>query len=433
VNNYEVLKTGSRIAGLNIAVTHCAPGGVSKDYPVLFLHGSSFPSALAFAFRMNGYSWIDHLSENGYDVYALDFLGYGRSDRYPEMYNSSNEGRALGRASEVYADVGKAIELILARTGKKRVNLIAHSWGGLVALIYAAEFPDKIAKLVLFAAITERNNHTQEKATERLFDELTPGQRITAMKNLTPAGHACQLEPEIFDSWGRTWLHSDTLAEKFSSDHVRFPAGYSNDIYDLSHGNRLYNASRLKAPVLIIRGEWDQYPNNTDAANLFTSLTNVPYKKYIVIQKGTHVMHLEKSRYELYDETLRFLDFGNKSKKINKHAVAVIFEVIPAEGKEEHYLNIALTLKPELEKIKGFISVERFKSIYHPEKILSLSFWENEEAIKEWRNLEVHRDAQTKGREYIFTDYHLRIAGVIRDYGMFDREEAPDDSRLRYH
>ncbi|MDP4264570.1 MAG: antibiotic biosynthesis monooxygenase [Bacteroidota bacterium] len=119
-------------------------------------------------------------------------------------------------------------------------------------------------------------------------------------------------------------------------------------------------------------------------------------------------------------------------KETNKHAIAVIFEVIPADGHKDEYLDIALSLKPELEKIKGFISIERFQSIYHPGKILSLSFWEDEEAIREWRNLEVHRNAQSKGREHIFKDYHLKIAQVVRDYGMFDRKEVPADSKF-YH
>lgn len=116
----------------------------------------------------------------------------------------------------------------------------------------------------------------------------------------------------------------------------------------------------------------------------------------------------------------------------NERPIAVIFEVIPKETHKDEYLKIAGELAPELKNIRGFISIERFQSIYHPEKILSLSFWENEEAIEEWRNLEKHRSAQTKGRETIFKDYHLRIASVVRDYGMFDRAEAPADSNA-YH
>jgi heme-degrading monooxygenase HmoA len=114
----------------------------------------------------------------------------------------------------------------------------------------------------------------------------------------------------------------------------------------------------------------------------------------------------------------------------HQNAIAVIFEVIPAPGKKQEYLDIAAALRPELEKIDGFISIERFQSIYNPEKILSLSFWRDEVAIHQWRNLELHREAQAKGRAIIFNDYHLRIAGVIRDYGMYDRKEAPADSQV---
>lgn len=112
---------------------------------------------------------------------------------------------------------------------------------------------------------------------------------------------------------------------------------------------------------------------------------------------------------------------------------AVIFEVIPNEGKKEEYLDIAASLKPELSRIEGFISIERFQSLSNPGKILSLSFWKDEESIQQWRNLEMHRHAQEKGRNEIFKDYHLRIAAVVRDYGMFERDETPEDSREFHH
>ena len=109
--------------------------------------------------------------------------------------------------------------------------------------------------------------------------------------------------------------------------------------------------------------------------------------------------------------------------------IAVIFEAIPADGQLELYLEIAAQLKPELSKIEGFISIERFQSLSMPGKVLSLSFWKDEKAVNEWRNIEMHRDAQARGRRSVFRDYHLRIAHVIRDYGMFDRKEAPKDSK----
>ena len=110
--------------------------------------------------------------------------------------------------------------------------------------------------------------------------------------------------------------------------------------------------------------------------------------------------------------------------------IAVIFEAFPSEGKWEEYLDIASRLRPELAKIDGFISVERFQSMTNLEKVLSLSFWKDEESVKQWRNLEMHRTAQEQGRKSIFADYRLRVAAVIRDYGMNEREQAPADSQI---
>jgi heme-degrading monooxygenase HmoA len=109
--------------------------------------------------------------------------------------------------------------------------------------------------------------------------------------------------------------------------------------------------------------------------------------------------------------------------------IAVIFEVTPKAERKQEYLDIAASLRPTLETIDGFISIERFQSLVNPGKILSLSFWRDEAAVQAWRNVEGHRQAQAKGRAEIFADYRLRIAGVIRDYGMSARDEAPADSR----
>lgn len=109
--------------------------------------------------------------------------------------------------------------------------------------------------------------------------------------------------------------------------------------------------------------------------------------------------------------------------------IAVIFEVWPADGQRQVYLDVAADLRPLLDGIDGFISIERFESIHEPGKMLSLSFWRDEAAVQQWRTLEGHRAAQAIGRDQVFLHYRLRIAGVVRDYGMSDREEAPPDSR----
>jgi len=109
--------------------------------------------------------------------------------------------------------------------------------------------------------------------------------------------------------------------------------------------------------------------------------------------------------------------------------VAVVFEVEINPGKKSAYLDLASQLKQDLTGIKGFISIERFQSLAKEEKLLSLSYWENEEAIAQWRNLDSHREVQFLGRNEIFTEYHLKVCQVIRNYGMHDRYQAPPDSQ----
>ncbi|WP_434986346.1 antibiotic biosynthesis monooxygenase family protein [Vreelandella zhaodongensis] len=109
--------------------------------------------------------------------------------------------------------------------------------------------------------------------------------------------------------------------------------------------------------------------------------------------------------------------------------IAVIFEVLPHAHRRQDYLDAANALGQYLEDIEGFISIERFESLTQPGKVLSLSFWRDEDAVQQWRTLQVHRSAQKAGRQDIFADYRLRVASVIRGYGLNDRREAPEDSR----
>jgi heme-degrading monooxygenase HmoA len=112
--------------------------------------------------------------------------------------------------------------------------------------------------------------------------------------------------------------------------------------------------------------------------------------------------------------------------------IAVIFEVWPADGRKPEYLDLAASLRPLLDAIDGFVSIERFESLSEPGKILSLSVFRDEAAIQAWRNTMEHRAAQAQGRGGVFRDYRLRIAGVVRDYGMHRRAEAPADSRAKH-
>lgn len=108
--------------------------------------------------------------------------------------------------------------------------------------------------------------------------------------------------------------------------------------------------------------------------------------------------------------------------------IAIIFEFTPAEGRKQEYLDLAAALRAELDRADGFISIERFESLTTPGRFVSLSYWRDEEAVRRWRNVQLHRQAQAKGRAGLFTSYRLRVAQVLRDYGMEERAQAPRDS-----
>ncbi|MES2599734.1 MAG: antibiotic biosynthesis monooxygenase [Pseudomonadota bacterium] len=112
--------------------------------------------------------------------------------------------------------------------------------------------------------------------------------------------------------------------------------------------------------------------------------------------------------------------------------IAVIFESWPAPGKMQSYLDMGARLGPQLEKMDGFISIERFQSFSDPGKLLALSIWRDEAAVEAFRNWDVHRNVQSNSRKDVFLDYRLRVAAVLRDYGMTEREQAPDDSRAAH-
>jgi pimeloyl-ACP methyl ester carboxylesterase len=290
----EVLATSSHVPGLQLRLRHTS-AAAAHGLPVLFLHGASFPSALAFDFRMDGVSWMDSLAASGHDVYALDFPGYGLSDRYPPAT------QPRGRAVEVVQDVDRAVDLVLARTGAQQVVLIAHSWGGSVGALYAERHPEKVGRLVLFAAVTARSESTP-RAVAAPYEELTPAQRLASMDGLRPASEPSQLHADVHARWGAAWLAS--AEEKLV---VRFPSGPSADVDDLRHGQAYYDPARIQAPTLLVRGEWDAWPNDADYKQLFERLTGAAERQYVIIPRGTHVMHLESAHNALWKAVETFL------------------------------------------------------------------------------------------------------------------------------
>jgi pimeloyl-ACP methyl ester carboxylesterase len=303
---------------LKIFLRHLPPANgrpVKEGRVVLILHGGTLPSAASSAFRFDGHSWMDDLSDAGFDVWALDFLGYGESDRYPEMSAPANANPPPGRAAHASLQVSRAVAFICQRQKVSRVSIISHSWGTLVAGVFATQEPAQVERLVLYGPVTLRHQLPPSNEQVPAYTYVTEEQQWKRFSGWAPASEAPVLEKRHFNLLGPTYIASDPRSGTRTPPSVQVPGGPDADLADAWSGKFLYDPAKIKAPTLIIRGEWETITTNEDAHWLYESLTNAPLKRDVLISRATHVMHLEKSRYQVYREVQVFLEGGDTPTK----------------------------------------------------------------------------------------------------------------------
>jgi len=284
---------------------------------VLYVHGGTFPSGLSIAHRFDGRSWRDVLHAAGFDVWGLDFHGFGRlSDPYPEMRRPAEGVAPLGRAADASRQLEHAVRFICRRHGMERISIVAHSWGTIVSGLFATDHPELVDRLVFFGPIGRRPRTTDPVRLPawRLISLEDQRNRFT---ETVPPGAAPVLSRRHFDEWGERYLDIDPDSRSRSPASVKVPSGAFQDIFDSWAGTLAYDPGRVRAPVAIIRGEWDAYCTDEDARWLFDALTASPLKRDIKIGRGTHLMHLETMRYALYRETIAFLDGGDEEPNLS--------------------------------------------------------------------------------------------------------------------
>lgn len=305
-------------SSLKLFIRHLPPAGgktVSEGRVVLFIHGASFPSGLAAGFRFDGHSWMDDLSEAGFDVWALDFLGYGGSDRYPEMSAPAGSNLPLGRAAEASKQIADTIRFITQKRKVAKVSLVAHSWGTMAAALFATQQPERIDRLVLFGPVTLRREVQNGAEKEPAWFYVTTEEQWKRFAGYVPKGESPVFEKRYFDLWGPSYLASDSTGSSRTPSSVRVPYGPRADLIAAHNGSFAYDPAKIKAPTLVVRGEWDSVTTNEDAHWLYQALRNAPLKRDVVISRGTHVMHLEESRFQLYREVQIFLEANDGLKK----------------------------------------------------------------------------------------------------------------------
>ena len=272
---------------------------------VLFVHGATFPSALAAAYRFDGESWMDNLSRAGLDVWALDFVGYGESSRYPEMSDPADAHAPLGTAGQCARQVAAALEFIRQHQHIARVSIVAHSWGTLATGICATRHGDLIARLVLFGPIAMRHGQASNVPAAAWW-QVTEDYQWQRFQTEVPDSEAPVFPHTTFDPWVATYLATDPSHAERIPPSVRVPNGPVADIERAWAGTLPYDPAEITSPILLVRGEWDTVCNAADFEWLKRRFANAPVTA-VTLPRGTHVMHLEQGRRRVYAAVTRFL------------------------------------------------------------------------------------------------------------------------------
>lgn len=276
--------------------------------PVLYLHGATFPSALSIAYRFDGVSWRDALSAAGFDVWALDFLGFGGSDRYPEMAEPSEAHGPLGLAADALGQVEAAVRFILEHSGQDRLSLLTHSWGSMPAGLFAARHPTLVDRIAMFAPLCRRDGpRYAPQPTGPAWKLVSSEDQWARFVEDVPEGEPPVLSREDFGGWAQAYLASDPDARSHDPVAVKVPSGPFVEILRAWHGELAWEPAEVAAPVAILRGAWDGLVTDADAAWLFESLIRAAERRDVKIGRGTHLMHLEAMRSALWRESIAFL------------------------------------------------------------------------------------------------------------------------------
>jgi pimeloyl-ACP methyl ester carboxylesterase len=282
---------------------------------VLLLHPLDIPNAEAF--NVSGYSLIDYLAARGYDVWATEYRGFGRSSPAPEAFDAKRQRLPTPRLEDTVSDVREAIDTVLSTTGAGTLELVGYGYGGLVAGAVAEQVPDKLSRLVLYgtafafkigkggAQLAKQPLESKpgvlnpKLADEQVIDwessTLAAWQKMMAGKPLA--------EPQAIEAVAAAFHATDYVDTANGQHTVRRPIGPALDMYRVWSNKPLFNAGKIRVPTLIVRGDLDLYAD----PDLSRQLSGTKIVREIVVKDATHWMLYEKSHEQVFAETDRFL------------------------------------------------------------------------------------------------------------------------------
>ena len=295
----------------------------TDDNIVLFVHGATFPSTPDFDLQYKDYSWADWMVNKGYVVYMFDKRNYGFSTREKAMDEPAAGNKPVSRSHLVIRDIGAVVDHIRKKHNVKKVSLIGWSWGAMTSGYYASLHSDKVRKLVLFAPAYAFPVHTNLGPGSGLQNKRKPFEfnyGLGAYRLGSKAANDGRWDGEIpvadkgtfreegaRDAFALEALKTDPTSETRNPPALRAPNGVLEDTFMQATGRRIWNASSIYVPTLLIAGEFDTWSFPEDREILMRDLTNAPVKKSVLIRNATHFVLFEKPRFEFFTEIHNFL------------------------------------------------------------------------------------------------------------------------------
>jgi len=295
----------------------------TNDNVVLFLHGATYPSTPDFDLEFKDYSWADRLVKKGYVVYMVDYRNYGFSTREKAMDQPSKNNKPVTRSYLAIRDIGAAVDDIIKKRKVKSVNLIGWSWGAMLGGYYTSLHSDKVSRLVMFAPAYAFTQHTNLGPGSGLQNKRKPFEfnyGVGAYRLGSEAANDKRWEGEIpvddkdsyrdkaaAHAFSVAALATDPTSGSRNPPSLRAPNGVLEDTFQQATGRRMWNASSIYSPTLVIAGEYDTWSFPEDREGLMRDLTNAPKKKSVLIKDATHFVLFEKNRVPFFEAIEAFL------------------------------------------------------------------------------------------------------------------------------
>jgi pimeloyl-ACP methyl ester carboxylesterase len=303
-------------AGIELFLRNKRQEGVSArpDRTVLFVHGATYPAHTAFDLPLGGLSWMDYIAGRGFDVWCMDLRGYGRSTRPPEMAQPPEANPPLVRGETAVGDIGSVAAFIRQRRSLPKIVHMGWSWGTSLMARFAAENPNLVERLVLYAPQWLHEGPSlataNTGATLGAYRLVTQAQaRERWLTGVPDAKRATLIPPGWFEHWaGVTWA-TDPEGQRRNPPALRAPNGVMLDGREYwQAGKPFYDPAKITMPALLVVGEWDRDTPPALANALFPLLTASPGKRLVVLGEGTHTILMERNRGALFQSVQVFLE-----------------------------------------------------------------------------------------------------------------------------